>query len=732
VRLKEKALSLKLNARLLGLVFAIVLGVGGTLSLHGSANADPGGVLDITGNDSGGLIDLNDDGGLIDLGPNQDGGIIDVDDLTNGGGIIDTGSSNTADEGATDDADTTGNNGVLEPVTDLLDNNDTSDVLNPVTDVVEGDDASGGLIDLDDNSGLIDLGPNQDGGIIDVDDLTNGGGIIDTNGNNASDEGAVDDTDSGDTGDNNGVLEPVTDLLDNSDTGDVLNPVTDVVDGDDASGGLIDTDDNNGLIDLGPGQDGGIIDVDDFLSGGGIIDTNGNNASDEGATDDTDSGTGDNNGVLEPVTDLLDGTNPGDVLNDGADSCVGVEPLDLVLITGEGCNQPDECQSIDVNCTLDGTLGSGSELGNLLDPIIDVCETAGDTAGANAGEGCNASFGNNDEACDAALQLDCTFDDLTDVLGEDGNNSPLDLCFGLDPLNTGAQAGAGCNQDPGCGFLNLNCIVNDTLGPITGPEGVIDPLLDMCLGLGQVDLELGASCGPTSPTCPPDCGPTCPPDCGPTCPPDCGPTCPPDCGPTCPPDCGPTCPPDCSPTCPPDCGPTCPPDCGPTCPPDCGPTCPPDCGPTCPPDCGPTCPPDCGPTCPPFCVPTCPPDCGPTCPPFCVPTCPPFCGIVSPEPPESNDSPESPTGTIDADGTGTGAGGRSTGYVPALFPPPTTAQPPASPVVIRAGNFVPPTAGDGGLLGLSQERSATPVGWEFLLLVILGSGIAVRFGRKLS
>ena len=647
MRLKEKALSYTLNARLLGLVLAIVLGVGGTLSLHGSASADPGVLgLDLSGS--------NNDGGSV---------TVNLDPVTQLTGDV-TGSAGT-------DA-----------------NIDVNATLDNVT-----TDISGTVDNLTGNVSTVDGATTDNNANVTADN-----GSVDVGATSNTDVNAAADT-SGDT--NNTILQPVTDLLGGTDsTGTVLAPVTDVVAGNNTSGGLIDTDDNSGLIDLGPNQDGGLIDVDDFTSGGGVIDTSSTNASDDGATDDANTGNT-NNTILQPVTDVLDGSNTGPTVDPvtnivGQGTLPDLSNLDATVDSVESTADPaidpliDACAGIPstgVTVDVGSTCGGGdgpldpvlSTISPITDPLVNVCLTSG--FDAEVGTDCDGSGENNSNLLNGAIgdggilpSLDTPQVDLQDI-GQTAQDTidPLDVCLTSDPLNLNQELGAGCAQAPApCTLLNVNCLVPEVLNPVIGPDGVLDPFVDTCLGYGPLgaNLDIGSACLATE-TPPP-------------------------------------------PTCPPDCGTTCPPDCGTTCPPDCGTTCPPDCGTTCPPDCGTTCPPDCGTTCPPFC--------GPQCPPYCV-ICVTFCGTVNPE------SPTNTNGATGTDGTGTGAGGRGTTFVPVLFP--STAHPPAAPLT-RTGNFVPPTAGDGGLLGMSQEHSATPVGWQFFLLLILGTGTVVRFGRRAS
>jgi hypothetical protein len=488
-------LSYVIKARLLGLVIAIVLGVGGAVSLSSNASAD------------GGLVDLS-------LSSEAEGGVLDVLDpvleVTEDLGVdLIEGGEASAESDADVEGDVTVSDTEVEG--DASADAGTEAVLSEGADVLGLAEGDGGLIDLDDE-GLIDLGEGQDGGLVDVDDLLDGdGGLIDISDDDAGDDGANDDA-AGNGSGTGDILEPVTGLLGGDDnTGDVLEPVTGLLG--DGDGGLIDTDDE-GLIDLGDDQNGGLLDVDDLLNGGGLLDTSGDDAGDDGANDDA---TGGNNGgtldilepvtgllgagsdngetldILEPVTGLLGGD--GELTSDGLDACIGVEPLDVVVETGDGCNQEQDCESIDVNCLLGDVLAPVIDEGALLDPIVDVCLGVGGLAGADSGEACGASFGQDDELCDAVAGSDCLIDDVTDILGEDGNDGPLDLCLSIDPLDTTALAGAGCNQDPGCGLLSLNCIVDDTHGPVTGPDGLVDPNLDACVGLGAVKLELGAGCG---------------------------------------------------------------------------------------------------------------------------------------------------------------------------------------------------------------------------------------------
>jgi hypothetical protein len=440
------------------------------------------------------------------------------------------------------------------------------------------------------------------------------------------------------SGDLGGLLEPVTDLLGGDGTGDLLGPLTGI---------------------LGEGDTGELLEPVTGLLGG----------------DGGNLGIGDLDETVDTVVDVAD-----PILDPLLDACVGILPLDVTVEIGETCGGGD------------GILDPVLELVDpILDPIIDVCLSAG--VDAEVGSDCDGSGDDNGGLLpELPLLPDLLGDDLLDLdeLGETVQEAidPLDLCLAIDPLNLDQELGAGCAQEPAqCTLLNINCLLPEITDPILGPGGLLEPLIDLCLGYDPLglNLDIGSSCIAATP-------------------------------------------------------PTCPPDCGPTCPPDCEPTCPPFCEPTCPPFCEPTCPPFCEPTCPPFCEPTCPPFCVPTCPPFCVPTCPPFCG-----PPTCTVAPCGPTVDIDGDidvdtdgatGAAAGAGGRGNAFVPVSFqvgdPVTTGPLPPAAPLD-STGAFVPPVAGSGGLLGMQDQDSGATSGPGTLLLVLLvGIGLAGRCIRKVS
>ncbi|MPZ49506.1 MAG: hypothetical protein GEU75_09450 [Dehalococcoidia bacterium] len=295
-------------------------------------------------------------------------------------------------------------------------------------------------------------------------------------------------------GDQDSLLEDL--LGDNSLVGSLVGNEGDLL------GGVLDEDEENLLDGFIPGAVGDLLGDDSLV--GGLAGNSGDLLG--GVLDDDGDGDGQDGDLLAGLPVI-----------GGGDDLFG--PLNGIVGGGDEDGEGDQDSLLEDLLGDNSLVGSlvGNE-GDLLGGVLDEDEenlldgfipgAVGDLLGDDSLVG--GLGGNSGDLLGGVLDDDGDDDDSGSLLGDLFGNlplldnvitpfvDPLDLCLGVDPLDVDSELGAGCNQDPDCGLLDLNCTINDLLGPVVGPGSLIDPILDLCLGYEDVQLELGSGCSSAS------------------------------------------------------------------------------------------------------------------------------------------------------------------------------------------------------------------------------------------